>query len=156
MVTRSTWEEETRKYLAQVETELAEAIKQRDEATNRANVLASEAQAYQQAIESHLRRMGRPPEDLGHDLKTILLEQSNHKNRLKVLAERNNGLLKVSAASDILYNYKIVKSKSRMQAYRIVYGLMMKLVEEGIFVKSGSAEFILANTQPKLESLVKI
>ncbi len=150
MTTRNSWEEETRNYLAQVESELADAIRQRDDAIARAKDLADEARAYQQAIESHLKRMGRPADNLGQDMRAILLEQRNHKDRLKVMAERNNGLIKVSVAADTLYNYKIVKSTSRMKAYRIVYGLMLKLVDEGIFAKSGSAEFRLVGTQPKL------
>ena len=43
-------------------------------------------------------------EDFGSDLRNVLLEQSNHKKRLIILAERNNGLLKVSPAADTLYN----------------------------------------------------
>ncbi len=150
MVTRNTWEDETRKYLVQIQSELADAIKQREEVTKRADSLADEAQAYELALESYLKRMGRPQANLGQDLRDILLEQRNHKNRIKVIAERNNGLLKVSVASDMLYNYKIVKSKSRMQAYRIVYGLVIKMVEDGVFIKSAPAEFRLVGTQSQL------
>ncbi len=148
MVMSNTWEEETRKYLAQIQTELNDAIKQFNEARAKVDTLTREAEAYELALASRLKRTGRP-ESLRQDMRAILIQQKNHKDRLKVIAEHNDGLLRVSVAADTLYHYQIVKSKSRMQAYRIVYGLMLKMVEDGKFVKSGAAEFRLVGAQPK-------
>jgi hypothetical protein len=83
-------------------------------------------------------------------LRALLASQKNHEERIIRIAEQNNGLLKISAATDILYNYKFIKSKSRINAYRIVYGLMLYMVEDGIFQKTGPGEFRLIGAQAKL------
>lgn len=82
------------------------------EATARVDTLTREVEAYELALSSHLKRTGRA-ENLDQDLRTILSQQQNHKERLKVLAARNNGLIKVSVAADTLYSYQVVKSKSQ-------------------------------------------
>lgn len=143
------WEEETRRHLAQVRAELNKAIQDSEQAKARVEALGHEAQAFELALQSHLRRTGRQ-QTIEHDMRETLMSQMNHEDRLKKIAERNGGLIKVGAAADILYNYQIIKSKSRMNAYRIVYGLLLNLVSRDIFEKVGAAEFRLVGSQAKL------
>lgn len=145
------WEEETRRYLAQIQTELANVDKQLEEIQARKDALAHEAEAFKTALAVHLRRTGRP-ESAQLDMREMLINQRNHKERIKRIAEQNNGRLKVGEAADILYTYHVLKSKSRMGAYRIVYSLAVDLVAEGKFEKTGPGEFRLLGTQPPLPS----
>jgi hypothetical protein len=145
------WEEETRRYLAQIQTELADVNKLLTEIQTRRDALAREAAAFEVALAVHFRRTGRP-EGARLDMREMLLSQRNHKERIKRIAEQNNGRLKVGEAADLLYTYKIIKSKSRLAAYRIVYGLVKDMAGDGIFEKSGPGEFRLLGTQSALSS----
>ena len=145
------WEEETRKELTQVQTELKDAISQLDGAKAKVERLSHEAEAFELALQSHLRRTGRQ-EIPGKNIRELLLNQRNHEERLKRLAEQNGGLIKVGIAADILYGYQIMKTKSRMNAYRIIYGILLQMVERGIFEKTGAAEFRLVGAQIKLST----
>lgn len=143
------WEEETRRYLAQIQTELANVDKQLEEIRGRRDALAHEADAFKTALAVHFRRTGRK-ESTQLDIREMLVTQRNHKERIKRIAEQNNGRLKVGEAADILYTYKIIRSNSRMAAYRIVYGLVRDMVGDGIFKKTRPGEFRLLGTQPSL------
>jgi hypothetical protein len=145
------WEEETRRYLADIKTELDNVSKQLEALQAKRDALAHEAEAFSTALEVHFRRTGRP-ETSGPDMRELLINQRNHKERIKRIAEQNNGMLKVGTAADIFYTYRIMKTKSRMNAYRIVYALTSEMVEEGIFEHSAPGEFRLLGTQPALPS----
>jgi len=145
----NTWEDETRRTLALIQTELRDAEKIYEEAKTKVDRLTKEAEAMVFVLNIHLQRSGKQG-IIKHDLRELLNNQKNHEERLKRIAERNNGILKVSSASDLLYSYQILKSKTRMNAYRVVYSLMAKMVEAGIFQKSGQAEFRLVGSQAEL------
>lgn len=149
VITNHSWEEETRKYLTEVQLELNEADKQLEEVQAKRDSLAREAEIYELALQSYLKRTGRQ-DSIRQDIREILMEQNNHEDRIKIIAEQNNGLLNVGKSADLLYKYQILKSKSRMNAYRVVYGLMAGMVGKGIFRKSGPGEFRLVGTQPEL------
>ncbi len=140
------WEEETRKTLTQIQAELNAAIKEYQEAKAKVEKLDKEAEAMELALRIHLQRTGKRSV-IKKDLRTLLAGQKNHEERIKRIAEQNNGVLKVSSAADILYSYRLIKSKSRINAYRIVYGLMLYMVEDGLFQKSGPGEFRLIGAQ---------
>lgn len=146
------WEEETRKYLTEIQTELVDVNKRLEELLAKRDNLTHEAEAFSTALAVHLRKTGRK-EVLQQDIRELLANQPNHKERIKRIAEQNNGVLKIGSAADLLYNYQLMKSKSRMQAYRTVYGLIVGMAEEGIFEKSRPGEFRLVNTQPKLPTV---
>ncbi len=141
------WEEETRKYLAEIQTELADVDKRLEEIQAKRDALAHEAEAFSTALAVHFRRTGRR-ETVRPDMRELLINQQNHKERIKRIAEQNNGVLKIGEAANTLYTYRIMKTKSRMQAYRIVYALTVAMVEAGIFKKSAPGEFRLLGTQP--------
>lgn len=149
VMSNHTWEEETRKTLTLIQTELNVALKEYEEAKAKVERLTKEAEAMELALQIHLQRTGKRSV-IKKDLRALLASQKNHEERIKRIAEQNNGLLKVGLATDILYNYQLLKSKSRINAYRIVYGLMLSMVEAGIFQKTGPSEFRLIGAQAKL------
>lgn len=146
------WDEETRKTLTLIQTELNGALKEYEEAKTKVDKLTREAEAMELALQIYLQRTGKQDATKQH-MRELLASQKNHEERIKKIAERNNGVLKVGSAADILCNYGLMKSKSRMNAYRIVYGLMLKMVEEGIFQKSSPGKFRLVGAQTKLPSV---
>jgi len=152
VMSNHTWEEETRKTLTLIQTELNDAQKEYEGAKTKVDKLTKEAEAMELALQIHLERTGKK-DAIQQDLRVLLASQQNHEERIKKIAKQNNGLLKVGPATDILYNYGLMKSKSRMNAYRIVYGLMLGMVAEGIFQKTGPAEFRLMGSQTKLQAI---
>lgn len=140
------WDEETRKTLTLIQTELNGALKEYEEAKTKVDRLTREAEAMELALQIHLQRTGKQ-DAIKLDMRELLASQKNHEERIKKIAERNNGVLKVGLATDILCNYGLIKSKSRMNAYRIVYGLMLKMVDEGIFKKVRPGEFMNIDIQ---------
>lgn len=150
MVTSNqSWEIETKRYLRELQGDLADINGQLEELQKKRDALVREVEAFTTALEVHLRKTGRH-EIIQQDLREILINQPNHKERIKRIAEQNNGLLKIGAAADFLYNLQIMKARSRMVAYRIIYGLVVEMTEQGIFQKSGPGEFRLVGAQPQL------
>lgn len=143
------WEEETRKYLAEIRTELVDISKRLEELQAKRDALAHEAEAFNTALAAHLRRTGRE-RIIQPDIRELLINQPNHKARIKLIAEQNNGVLKVGEAANILYTYRIIKTKSKMHAYRIVYALTREMVDEGTFERSAPGEFRRLGTQSSL------
>ena len=149
-----TWEEETRRTLSLIQVELHDAEQEYEEVQEKVSRLTREAEAMGLALQIHLQRTGKQ-KIVEEDMRGLLADQKNHEERIKRIAERNNGLLKVALAADILYNYGLLKSKARINAYRIVYGLLLKMTEAGIFEKTAPGEFKLVNFLPRLEFLQK-
>ncbi len=143
------WEEETRKYLTQVKAELNTLDRQLAELQAKRKNLAREVEAYEVALQSYLRRTGRQ-ESLKSNIRDILVQQKNHMERLKRIAERNGGIVKVGVATDILYNYGLIKAKTRANTYRIIYGLLSDMTDEGEFKKIAPSTFRLLGAQQGL------
>jgi len=152
VITNHSWEEETRAYLKEIETELIDINKRLEELQARRDELSHEAEAFSTALAVHLRKTGRQ-ETTRQDIKELLINQPNHKERIKRIAEQNNGVLKIGLAADILYNYQLMKTKSKIQAYRIIYGLVAEMVDQGIFQKTSPGEFRLVGTQAELPNV---
>lgn len=150
VISNHTWEEETRKTLALIQAELHDAQNDYEEAGERLSRLTREAETMEFALQIHLQRTGQG-RTVEKDMQELLASQRNHQERIKRIAERNNGLLKVRTAADILFNYRLMKSKTPMHAYRIVYGLLINMAEEGIFQKSAPGVFRLVNYLPILD-----
>jgi len=148
------WEEETRKYLSEAQAERDAIDKQLEALREKAVTLAREIDAYQIALEGHLRRTGRQP-SIAQSLGNILASQKNHEERLKIIAEHSGGVMKVGSAADLLFNLRLIKSKSRQHAYRIVYGLILGMVEDGQFVKTAPATFRLKGSQTSFPGTIR-
>lgn len=145
VMTNHSWEEETRKYLAEVQSELNAVEKELAVIQGKRAELAREAKAYETALQSYLKRTGKQ-DSIKADWK-LLSQQNNHQERLKRIAERSNGTIKVGSASNLLYNLRLMKSKTRANAYRIVYGLLSDMVDEGKFKKIAPSTFRLINSK---------
>lgn len=150
VISNHAWEEETRRTLTLIQSELHEAEQEYEDAQEKVNRLTREADAMELALQIHLQRTGKSV-SVEKNFRNLLADQRNHGERIKRIAERNNGLLKVAAAADILFNYGLLKSKARINAYRIVYGLLINMAETGIFQKTAPGEFKLADFLPRLE-----
>ena len=148
------WEEETRKYLSAAQAEKDAVDKQVEALLEKATALAREIDAYQIALEGHLRRTGRQP-SIAQTLANILADQKNHEERLIRIAEHNGGVIKVGSATDLLFNLRLVKSRSRQHAYRIVYGLLLGMVADGQFVKTAPATFRLKGSQTSFPGTIR-
>ncbi|MCJ7633701.1 hypothetical protein MUP77_15090, partial [Candidatus Bathyarchaeota archaeon] len=107
VIANHSWEEETRRYLAEIQTELVDINKQFEELQTKRDNLIHEAEAFSTALVVHLRKTGRQ-DVLQQDIKELLVNQKNHKERIKRIAEQNNGVLKIGKAADILYAYRIM------------------------------------------------
>lgn len=145
VMTNHSWEQETRKYLAEVQSELNKVEKELAVIQGNRAELAREAKAYETALQSYLKRTGKQ-DSIKSDWK-LLSQQKNHQERLKRIAERSNGTIKVGSASNHLYNLRLIKSKTRANAYRIVYGLLSDMVDEGQFKKIGPSMFQLIDSK---------
>ena len=154
VVSNHTWEEETRKTLTLIQAELHDAENEYKDAQEKVSRLTREAETMELALQIHLQRTGKQV-TVEQDFRNLLADQKNHQERIKRIAEQNNGLLKVGVAADILYNYQLLKSKARMNAYRIIYGLLINMTEAGVFQKSAPGEFRLVNFLPRLENSAK-
>ena len=145
IMSNHSWEQETQKYLAEVQSELNRVEKELAVIQDKRAELAREAKAYETALQSYLKRTGKQ-DSIKSDWK-LLSQQNNHRERLKRIAERSNGIIKVSSASNVLYNLRLIKSKTRANAYRIVYGLLSDMVDEGQFKKIGPSTFRLIDSK---------
>jgi len=154
MINNHSWEEETRKYLSDAQAELDAVNSQLEELREKATTLTREIDAYQIALDGYLRRTGRQA-SIAHNLRHILEGQPNHEERLKRIAERNGGVIKIGSAADLLFNLRLIKSQSRQHAYRIVYGLILGMVENGQFVKVAPATFRLKGSQTIFPDTIK-
>lgn len=154
LTTNHSWEEETRKYLSEAQADKDVVDKKVEELQEKAVVLAREIDAYQTALEGHLRRTGRQP-SITQTFGNILASQPNHEERLKRIAERQGGIIKVGPATDLLFNLRLVKSQSRQHAYRIVYGLLLGMVGDGQFVRIAPATFRLQGSQTALPGTIR-
>lgn len=150
VISNHAWEEETRKTLTLIQAELHDAQNDYEEARENLSRLTREAETMELALQIHLQRTGKG-QTVEKDMRELLASQRNHQERIKRIAEQNNGLLKVASAANILFNYKLIKSRTPIHAYRIVYGLLINMTEEGIFQKSAPGVFRLVNFLPILD-----
>ncbi|MBM2832763.1 MAG: hypothetical protein HW414_1815 [Dehalococcoidia bacterium] len=120
MVTNNhSFEEAVRKLLAETQSELANIESQIAELAKKQQTLENEYQSYEGALKGYLRREGRA------DVERI----------------------KVSEVADYLYAKKFMKAKKRMNAYRVVYSLLLKMEEEKRVERVGPGRFRLLGTQ---------
>ncbi len=145
------WEQETRQYLTAIQTELVDIDRRLEELQARRDTLAREAEAFDTALGAHLRITGRQ-RTMRPRMRDMLANQPNHKARIRLIAEHSDGVLKVGEAASLLYTHRIMKAKSKMNAYRIVYALALQMVDEGTLEKTNPGVFRLLDTQSALPS----
>jgi hypothetical protein len=143
-----TYEEQTRRLLAEAKSEMTGIGNQMAELQHRWETLKKEAEAYETALQGYLRRIGKQ-ETAAIDW-AKLLEGKTHKEKLTTIAERNGGKVKISQATDILYSNSIIKSKKRANAYIIIQSYLAEMAEEGKFEKVKPGEYKLIGAQLSL------
>ena len=138
----SSWEEETRKYISEAKTDLNTIDAQMKELQAKRDILSRELKAFETALQGYLKRTGRNG-TITHNLRELLGKQPNHSARLRIIAEQNEGILKIGSTADVLYNFGFIKSRTRQNAYRLVYSLILEMVEKGKFIKMAPSTFKL-------------
>jgi len=138
-----TWEEQTRRLLAEATSELNELESKRRDLDNTIVNLTRTVQAYDIALKDYLIRSGQPNAVIQNWLKELAKPKLKHRDRLKIIAEHNGGKVRTNKATDILFNNKLIKSKKRVNAYVIVQGILAGMVDKGEFKKIAPGEFQL-------------
>ena len=148
MVTNNhSFEEAVRKLLAETQSELANIESQIAELAKKQQTLENEYQSYEGALKGYLRREGRADVERDSGWEKLLAEQKNHKDRIELIGKNAGGQIKVSEVADYLYAKKFMKAKKRMNAYRVVYSLLLKMEEEKRVERVGPGRFRLLGTQ---------
>jgi hypothetical protein len=142
MVINHSFEEQLRKLISATQDELNEVDTQFKSLESQRLALAEELHSYENSLRSYLRRIGKeeaPPLDWAE----LLKDCKTHKQRLIKIAEHSGGELKLSVATDILYNGEYIKSKSRANAYVQLYNIMMDMIDKKELEKVGRARYRL-------------
>ncbi len=145
------YEEQTRRLLAETQTELTAIGNQMAELQQKWNTLKKETEAYEVALQGYLRRIGKQT-GVEFDWTKFLSEAKTHRERLQLIAKHNDGKIRVNQATDILFTKDFTKTKKRATAYTMIQGMLATMAEEGIFekVKAGSGEYRLIGSQQSL------
>lgn len=149
VINNHSYEEQTRRLLAETQSELTTIGNQMAELQQRWDTLKKEAEAYEVALQGFLRRIGKQA-GVEFDWVKFLSEAKTHKERLQLIAKRNDGKIRVNQATDILYTKKFTQTKKRATAYTMIQGLLTTMAEEGIFEKVGSGEYRLIGSQQSM------
>lgn len=144
------YEDQTRRLLAETKSELTAIGNQMAELQQRWETLKKEAEAYETALQGYLRRAGKQ-EVIETDWDKLLGGKSQtHKKRLITIARRNGGRIRVTQATDILYSKGFIKSKRRANAYQIVSMLLADMTDDGQFKKVAPGEYRFVSSQRSL------
>ncbi|MBM3156551.1 MAG: hypothetical protein FJ004_04615 [Chloroflexi bacterium] len=146
VMSNHSYEEQTRRLLSDIKSELQLVDEEISKLIQKQTMLAKEVEAYQVALESYLRRSGKQV-GTEFDWTKVLASAETHKERIKLIAEKQGGRIKVSQATDILYSKGFIKSKKRSTAYVMVQGMLAEMADSGIFEKVGQGEYKLIGAQ---------
>ena len=143
------WEEQTRRLLAEAQSELQAEEGEMDLLRDRIAILVKEIQAYETALQGYLRRKGKDIA-IEPDWVDLLKSQETHKERLKAIAEYKGGRIRVSEATDILYTKGFIHAKKRSTAYAMMQSYLADMAEAGDFQKVAPGEYELIGAQRSL------
>jgi hypothetical protein len=149
MVTNDGYLEQTRRLLADAQSELGNIETQITELEERRATLIAEVQAYELAMEGYFRRLGKP-ETIEPDWTDVLKSQETHKKRLVAIAREKGGRIRVSEATDILYTKHFIKAAKRATAYAMIQRFLREMAEEGKFRKIAPGKYELIGAQRSL------
>jgi hypothetical protein len=145
----SRYEEQTRRLLAEAQSELKAAEGEMDILRDKVAILLKEVQAYETALQGYLRRKGKGT-ITQPDWVNLLRNQETHKGRLEAIAREQGGRIRVSEATDILYTKGFIRAKKRSTAYAMVQSYLAGMAEQGTFQKLGPGEYELVGAQRSL------
>ena len=140
------FEEQIRKLLGTAKAELAQNETEQKSLQSKAVLLTSEIGALEIVLEGFLRRSGRPVDTDSNWLKQ-LKAASTHKDRIMMIAKRENGVLKTNQITDMMYSTGCIQSKSRVNAYQIVNRALVELEEDKVIEKVGPGEYRVVGAQ---------
>jgi len=149
MGTNNGYAEQTRRLLADAQSELGSIENDIAGLEARRATLEAETQAYELALQGYFRRLGKQ-EAAEPDWVKILGDEKTHKKRLRAIAEYKGGRIKVSEATDILYTKGFMHAKKRTTAYAIVQANLADMAEWHQFEKVGPGEYKLVGSQQSL------
>jgi len=136
------YEEQTRRLLSDAKSELQLVDAEISKLYEKQTMLAREVQGYEVALESYLRRTGRQV-STEFDWTKLLANAETHRDRIKLIAEKQGGKVKVSQATDILFSKGFIKAKKRSTAYVMVQGMLSDMADNSIFERVGPGEYKL-------------
>lgn len=142
------WEEQTTRLLSDAQTEKNDLDAKIKKLQEKSNELDAEIEAFKIAIGAYLTRTGRQKSTQIDWV--ALLKPLSHKNKLVAIAKENDGLVKQSQATDIIFSNRLSEAKKRTTVYQIVKNSLDSLLEEGIIVRVRPGEYRLVGVQPKL------
>lgn len=148
-ITNHSYEEQTRRLLAEAQSELRAVDGEMDILHDRRVALAREVEGYETALQGYLRRMGKAS-TIEPDWVKLLEGLKIHKDRLRAIAEHRGGRIKVGEATDILYTKGFIHAKKRSTAYAMVQSNLADMAEEGKFQKVAPGEYELIGAQQSL------
>lgn len=140
------YEEQTRRLLSDIISELQLVEAEISKLYEKQTMLTRERDAYQIALDSYLRRTGKHV-STEFDWTKLLANAETHRDRIKLIAERQGGKIKVTHATDILFSKGFIKAKKRSTAYAMVQGMLADMTDTGIFEKVGPGEYKLIGAQ---------
>ena len=141
------YEEQTRRLLAETRAELSTIEAQIVELEEKRATLKSEAQAFEIALQGYLVRTKRRE---NHEPNWVeLLHRQKHKDRLITIAKHSDGKIMVSQATDLLYGKGFIRSKKYSNAYHITQILLSRMTQKGVFdrVTRGQYRLVVDNGQ---------
>jgi len=148
MTANDGYAEQTRRLLADTQSELKDIEAQINGLEARKATLQSEARAYEMALQGYLKRLGKQ-ESIEPNWAEALRNEHSHKDRLKAIAKQKGGTIKASEVTDILYTNGFIKSKKRSTAYVVVQTYLAEMTKEGQFRKIAPGEYELVGAQQK-------
>ena len=134
MTINNGYAEQTRRLLADTQSELGIIEAQITELEERRETLQTEAAAYELVLQGALRRLGKQ-EIVEPDWVNLLKSQETHKKRLEAIAKEKGGRIRVNEATDILYTNDFIHAKKRSTAYAMVQSYLADMAEAGDFQK---------------------
>ena len=143
------YEEQTRRLLAEAQSELKAEEGEMDMLRDRITILIKEVQAYETALQGYLRRRGKDI-TTEPDWNELLKDSESHKERIKAIARHKGGTIKVSEVTDILYTKGFIHAQKRATAYAMVQSYLADMREAGDLQKIGPGEYELIGSQQSL------
>ena len=139
-----TWEEQTRRLLAEATSELNDLGFKRKELNDKITTLERTVNAYETALKDFLVRSGQSNAVIQNWRKELAKPNLRHRDRLKIIAEHNGGKVRTNKATDILFNNKLINSKKRLNAYVIVRSILVDMADKGELKRIAPGEYQLA------------
>ena len=143
------FEEQTRRLLAEAQSELKAEEGEMDLLRGRITMLVKEVQAYETTLQGYLRRKGKDI-TTKPDWNELLKGLESHKERIKAIARHKGSTIKVSEVTDILYTEGFIHAQKRATAYAMVQSYLADMKKAGDFRKVAPGEYELIGAQQSL------